>query len=378
MSLVLLIGAGLFARGLQQALSIDTGFSADGVGVATADVGLARFDTLRAAQYYSAVLDRLKREPGITHAVWAATLPLSGDVNSESFTVDGYVARQDEQLEAEIDAVTPGYFQAFRIPLVSGRDFAETDVAGAPLVAIVNETMAKRYWPNADPVGKRLGFARGRFATVIGVARDVAYHRLREEPRPFFYVPLTQRMQSSGLWSMVLLARHASDADAAAAAVHRVLRATSTEVPVFEIGAFSDRANAVVLPQRLGATLLGVFGLLALVIASVGVYGVIAFAVQQRSREIGIRMALGAKPAEVVGFMLRQSMTSVIAGLVVGLVLARAVTGVLSTFLYGVSQTDAATFGGTSLVLVVTALLASYLPARRATRIDPVRTLRSD
>jgi predicted permease len=288
------------------------------------------------------------------------------------------VPRAGEQLEMEVDAVTPRYLAAFDIPLERGRAFTAGDDAAAAHVVIINETAARRYWRDGDALGRRIVFAGGDTATVVGIMRDSRYHDLREEPRPFAYGPLAQHLAGPGLYPMTLVARTTGDPAAMLGAMRRVLHESGPEVPVYDLSTFGELAGHAILPQRLGASVLGAFGILALVIAAVGVYGVVTYAVSRRAREIGIRIALGARAPAVIRLMLVDSLAAVAAGLACGLVLAAIATRAMASLLYQVSATDAATFAASAAVLLAVAAAAAMVPARRAAQVDPVRALRAE
>jgi predicted permease len=376
LSLVLLVGAGLLGRSLRRALATDVGFDGGRVAVATADVGLAHYDSTRARRYYDDALERVRRAPGVLDAAWATALPLYNGQDTESYSVVGEPPAADEQPETEVGTVGADYFRVFGIRIVAGRAFSPSDDAHAPHVAIVNETMARRHFGGAA-LGRRIAFSRDT-ATIVGVAHDIAYHELREKPRPFVYRVMAQRIASDGLGPVSLAVRSAGEPSLVEGVIARALADVGHDVPAYDFGSFEDRSGHAVLAQRAGASLLGVFGLLALAIATVGAYGVVAFAVGQRTREIGIRMALGARAGDVVRMVLAESLRYVVAGIVLGLALAAVASRALAAFLVDVSPTDAATYAAMSLALVAAGLVAALVPARRASRIDPARTLKAE
>ncbi|HKG91127.1 MAG TPA: ABC transporter permease [Gemmatimonadaceae bacterium] len=389
LSLVLLVGAGLFARGLQRALSLDTGYRAlDQVALAGASTGLTRWDAPRAAQFYRDVVARLEATPGVRAAAWTEMVPLSGEVNRESIGVPGYVPRPRERMSVELNIVGAHYFDAVGLAPSRGRVF---DAAVGALInqgppeAVVNESMAKRYWPTADAVGQQLR-VMGLSATVVGVVPDARYHRLDEDARPYLYLSLEQAVaagHSPGTIALVVRAAGGgggggADPEQIVPVMLRELAAAGPEVPVIRAGAFADHFGQLLAPQRIAALVLGLFSALALLIAAVGISGIVAYAVAQRTREIGIRMALGARPAAVVRLVLAGSVKRVLLGVAIGLALATALGRAAQGFLYGVSATDALTFSATALLLLVVGAVAALLPARRATRVDPAQALRSE
>jgi predicted permease len=377
LSLVLLIGAGLFTRSLQRALATDLGFDGTNVATASVNLGLVRYDAPRAARFFDEMTRRVSRIPGVHAAGWGMMLPLSPENNTESIAIDGYPRQPGERLVAEVNVVTAGYLRAFRQRLVRGRLFDERDDAQAPRVIVVNETFVRRYLAAGDPIGRRVSILDLPF-TVVGVMRDIKYHDLREEPRPFVYGNFTQLVAYAGLYPVTLVAHVRGDLDVAAAGLARAIVDYDPIVPVFGIGSFDELAGQAVVPQRVGASVLGAFGIVAMIIAAVGVYGVVAYGVSQRTREFGVRMALGASAPGVLRLVVGENLVSVGIGLAIGLAIAAAATRALESLLYGISPTDALTFSGASAMLLVVALVAAFIPARRATRVDPVSALRAD
>ena len=376
MSLVLLIGAGLFVRSLQHALATDLGFRADGVALAAVDPGLVQLDPDRAYGYYEEVDRRIAAIPGVVSVTRATTVPLSGDENFESARIEGYVAGADERIALPLNYVGHDYLRTLQIPLVRGRPFEVRDTRASPKVAIVNETLAERYWAGQDPVGRRL-FMSTDTITIIGVARTTRYVELGETPQPHVYLLFAQH-PDSWLSRTALLVRTAGDPERHLGIIRRELTAAAPEVPVVSLGTFGDQLNALLLPQRAAATLLGAFGILALLVAAVGIYGVVAYGVSRRTREIGIRMALGARPMGVLGLVMGEGLTRVATGVLIGLALALASSRIAETLLLGVSRTDPLAFAGASLILLAVAAVATLVPARRATAIDPSSALRSE
>lgn len=375
--LVLLVGTGLFVRSLRNAMVEDPGFRTEDLVFAGVDLGLARYDEAGGERFYTQVAERVAALPGVEAATWAVTPPLSSDRNWESFDVDGYEPAPDEQLEVEINAVGANYFRVLDIPIRRGRAIDHGDRAGRPFVAVINETMAARYFPERDPVGQRLGLV-GRDAVVVGVARDAAYGRLGETSRPYVYVPLLQVMESYGLGPASLIAHAPAGAAGTLSAVREVIAGFDAAVPLFALADIGDLYAAVLLPQRLGAGLLAAFAALALTLALVGVYGVVQFIVAQRTREIGIRIALGAGRESVMALALRAALAAVGLGIVLGAALAVATAGAASQFLFDVGTTDGLTYGVTALLLLAATVAAAYVPARRAARVDPMEALRHE
>jgi putative ABC transport system permease protein len=271
--------------------------------------------------------------------------------------------------------VSPGYFSAMRVPLVKGRYFDERDVKGAAETVIVNENLAQRFWPNQDPLGRRL--ERGDkepWRTVVGVVKDSKEFSVDNEPPISIYHPHEQ----IPIPTMFLVVRSSSDPYQLVPSINKEIQSLDPEIPAFEIKTMTERVSESLARRRFSTFLLGVFAVVALLLAVIGIYGVIAYSVTQRTQEIGIRMALGAEPSAILKMILRQSLVLVIAGITIGLITAFGLTRFMSSLLFGVGQTDLLTFALPPVVLLVVALLASLLPARRAGTVDPVTALRSE
>ncbi len=377
MSLLLLVTAGLFVQALRSALATDLGFDPDGVVVADLNLRAQGFDDARSAEFHRRVVERISALPGVESVGVAEFAPMSGTTMS----VDVETPERPNPaptpghtpMNAAYTAVDPGYFRALRIPLVSGRGFTAADRKGGPPVVVVNQTLAGRFWPGQNPVGRRLRVFREEHE-VVGVARDAKYQALDQEPTSFLYLPLAQ----AGADRMTLFVRARTEPGPTLAAVRREVAALDPDVPLQQAMPFSAMVGMGLFPQRLAATLIGAFGLLGLALAAVGIYGVLSFHVGQRTQEIGVRLALGAAAGDVVGMVLRQGLRLVAVGMAVGLAAALAATRLLTSLLHGVSATDPATFLAVPALLTAVALLASWLPARRAARVNPMTALRAD
>ncbi len=376
-SLVLLTGAGLFARTLHKARAIDTGFSADHILVLSVDLLSARYAESTGMELYRGLLERVGRLPGVVSTTWAGDVPLAVRRLLIRFVKgERDVVAEHEWMRAECNVVGPRYFATLRIPLVRGRDFTDRDNDTAPGAVIINESMARAYWPGEDPVGKRIkvhGRARQLYE-IVGVARDVRQRSLWDNPGPYLYLPLYQRYFPE----MMLHVRVAGDPMSLLPAIRREIQAVDRELPVYDGGTLIDQITTAVSAQRMAAALLGASGVLALVLAVVGVYGVMAYDTSRRTREFGIRVALGAGRQSILRLVLRDGAVLVGLGLAVGLALAVGLTRLAAGFLHGISPTDPLTFASISLILVLAAAAACYLPALRAARIDPLTALRQE
>src|SRR5436190_18940424 len=369
--LVLLVGTGLCLRSLRNAGSIDPGFDMHKAVTASLDVGAFGYDEARGKAYYAALLERVRALPGVRAASLADHLPLSQVMRMESIEVNG-----SPQVPIDNAVVAPGYFEAMATPLLRGRGFTDQDRETSPLVVVINEAMAARYWPGQDAVGQRVTLlgphnSRKR-AEIIGVARTGKYRSLGEDPRPFFYRSLLPGYQPG----VQLVVRSEGDASAVRA-LSDVVGKLDPSMALVGVETLEEHLQVPLFPARAAGMLLGMFGGLALMLAVVGLYGVIAYAVSQRRVEIGVRMALGARPRDIVRMVVWQGLRLTIFGMGIGLALALGAARVLSSVLYGISASDPLTFGGVALALATVAALASYVPARWAARVEPIRALRA-
>ena len=375
-ALVLLVGTGLFLRALSRALAVDLGFRPEGLVTLTLDPGLVQFDRPRSVAHFMAVAAKVAELPGVRGVTWTSNPPLDGGMDREAAQVDGYTPAPDERVRLELSAVGPRYHETVGIPLVSGRGFDERDGPDAEPVVILNETAARRWFAGRAAVGSYLTMRKKRIR-IVGVARDAIYHEIGEPPRPYGYFPLLQRSGGGG-GAPTLVARVARDARAALPAVVAAARSADPTVPVFDTYTMTDRLHARLAPQVAGAWLLAVFGGLALVVAAVGIYGAVAYAVSQRTREIGIRMALGAADGAVLRLVVGRSLGFVLIGIPLGAAAAVALGRGASRFLFGIGAADPLTLATVSAVMLLAGLVAAVVPARRAVRIDPVAALRAD
>jgi predicted permease len=320
------------------------------------------------------VLQNVEALPGVESASLAMTVPLGLMGPRRGTAVEGYEPHPGEDMEFGINLVTPRYFETMRIPIVRGRAFQEGDRAESPPVIIVNEAFAQRFWPGADPLGKRVSANgdRGPFREVIGVVPTGKYNTIGEDPRPFYYVPLWQEHRGA----VALHVRTASDPGTMLSSVRSAIRGIDSTVPVFDMKTMEEQLLLTLLPARVAGILLGAFGALALLLASVGIYGLMSYAVAQQTREIGVRLALGAARRDLLRVVVGDGLWLVFIGILIGGAGALALTGSIAPLLYGITPYDPLAFAGAIGVLASAALLACYLPARRALRIDPVAALR--
>ncbi|MGH7529916.1 MAG: ABC transporter permease [Gemmatimonadales bacterium] len=374
-SLVLLIAAGLFVRTLRNAYAVDPGFAADQVLVARLDVELQGYDEARGRRFQDELLRRLEGLPGVKAAGLALNLPFGGGFDTRIVAEGTPVSEDEPGHRTDRNSVTPGYFDTMGIPIVRGRAFTRHDVATAPRVTVINEAIADRLWPGQDPIGKRLQRTRGgEPLTVVGVSQDAKYRSLFEPRRLTFYQPLMQDYQPA----VVAHLRAADGAGSLAGPLQAVVAELDPDLPVYRVETLAERLAASLAQQRAAAILVSAFGLLAVALAAIGLYGAVSFGVARRTREFGIRIALGATSRDVLRQVVVQGVRLGAWGLGIGLAGAAAVTRIIRTQLYGVTPTDPVSFATVSLILLAVCLLASVVPARRATRVDPMVALRTE
>ena len=395
LTLVLLVGAGLLGRSFQRLLDVNPGFEAESAVVMTVSMPPAQepAEQRRLAQFYQQLLERLQSLPGMIAVGGTNALPMSGDGANGTFIIEDGAspARDMAGLVRQLDALrgsgktgdadfrvsSTGYFAAMEIPLVRGRLFQDSDGADAPHAAVISQTMARRFWPNEDPIGRQIQYGNMdgdvRLLHVVGVVGDVRDQGLDAEPRPIVYANYFQRPAAAADFSIVAHAR--GDAAALTDAMRREARALNAEMPT-KFQTVKEIVSASLDNRRFSMVMLGVFAGAALLLAVVGLYGVMAYITSQRTQEIGIRMALGAQRVHMLGMIFRQSFTLVLIGVAIGIAASIGLTRLLGTLLYGVRATDIITYVGVVGLLVLATALASYIPARRAMKVDPMVALR--
>jgi predicted permease len=377
-SLLLLAGAGFFIHSFQNSAHADMGFRMDHTLMVSVDLRLQNYTEQRGQQFYEQLRDRVKNRDGVRNAAVTSFIPMGYDNAAVSVFTQGQISADKSQVESVLsNSVQPEYFRTLGVPVIQGREFNALDNAAAPRVAIVNEAFAKKIWPGQDAVGKTFQTERyGPTVQVVGLTRTGKYLFLYEQPVTYVYFPMAQRYQSSA----TLLVYSDGDPLRLVEPVRAEVRQLDSTLPLYNVTTMEAhvRFGKPLLPARLGAMLVGAFGLLGLALASVGVYGVISYSVSQRTQELGIRAALGARPRDVIGMVLRQGLSLTLAGMGIGLVLAFLLLRGLRSVLYGVGSTDTPTLAVVSVLLLLVAFVASCIPAFRATKIDPIAALRHE
>ena len=377
LSLVLLISAGLLIRSFLSVERVSPGFDPQNVLGMRLSVAGTSYKGERTEIFYRELLDRVRRLPGVKSAGIVDNLPLSGGIGWGSISIEGYQSSTgQEMIQSDARVAGTGYFETMGIPLLQGRLFDERDTDKSPAVLVIDEKMARNYWPDRNPVGGRIKFgspdSKNPWMTIVGVVGSVKQYDLESESRVALYFPASQALDST----MHLVARTTIPPSSLATAITSEVRAMDPNIPIFDIKTMDQRLSESLARRRLAMLALGVFAGFALLLAIIGIYGVISYSVAQRTNELGIRLALGASQVDVLRLVLSAGLRLTLTGIVVGIVLSFAVTRFLSSLLFGVRATDLLTFSALSLLLVVVSLLGCYVPARRATKVDPLLALR--
>jgi predicted permease len=373
LSLLLLICAGLFIRSFQRAQQINPGFNPHNVLIASYDLFSAGYSEATGSEFDRQLMAKLGTLPGVQSVALSSRVPLTFGGGSTSVKPEGYVSPANESMETQAAIITPNFLQTMQIPLVKGRDFTLQDTKSAQRVVIVSEAFANRYWPNQEPLGKQLNSdLTHEWFKVVGVARDAKENGLNEKPMPFVYLPLYQIYRSD----MIISARVAGDPLSFAKTIEKAVHELNPELVVFDVTTLEVRSQFSNFALRVAGTFVGAFGLLALVLAAVGIYGVTSYTTRQRIHEIGIRLTLGATKQDVLRLVLSHGLKLMLIGVALGLVLSFALTRFLSGLLLGITSTDALTFGSVALLLCAVTLFACFIPARWATGVDPMVALR--
>ena len=377
---VLLVGAGLLIMSHVRLTRIKPGFNAEKVLTARIAPSTKKYpDPGSRATFYTTVLDHLRNLSGVKSVGLLMNLPLSGSSMNRGFRVEGRPEpKADENVSMDYQVVSPGIFSALEVPIIRGRGFTDADSENSERVIVINQTMARRYWPNEDPLGKRMAIGESSKATswrtIVGIVGDVRHASLSEAPVPCAFTVYRQDLES---WPrMAFVIKASTDASSLTSAVRKELISVDPAQPVYAVEPLEKLLNTSLAQRRFIMLLIGSLSFIALALAMVGVYGVVSFSVSERTHELGIRMALGAKARDVLAMVLVQGMRVALLGIAIGLLAAGALTRLLSSLLFEVSATDPGAFSIVAILLGVTAAFACYIPARRATRVDPLQALR--
>jgi predicted permease len=377
MSMLLLVGAGLFARSLYNLRSVDPGFQVDRLIAFSIDPSLSGYSQDRTRQFFETLQRELSNVPGVRNVSMSEIGALSGNNWRTTVRVDGYQPKEGEDMNPSFDGVGPQYFSTMGIPLVAGREFKDSDAAGAPKVAVINEAMARYFFGDSNPIGRRFGQGGGNPTDIeiIGVARDSRSDTIREKSGRYVYIPYRQ---DEGVTSLTFYVRAAGDPAAVTAAVRQTVQRLDANLPIYGMRTMEAQVAESLFVERMVASLSVAFGILATLLAALGLYGVMSYAVTRRTREIGIRMALGAERARVLWLVLREVAALSTVGVVIGFTGALFATRRIEAQLFGITRNDPLTVAAAIVLLLLVALAAGWFPARRATNIDPMLALRSE
>ena len=374
LAVVALVGATLFLKSFERARAVDPGFAADGVALAQFDFSTAGYDAQQTDTFCRRLRDRMEQLPGASGVSYDDSVPLGfHGGNWETLEVEGYVPGPNENMKIYRDLVSPGYFDSMKIPLLEGRDFDWHDDHTAPRVMIVNQEFARRFLPNRGVIGHKV-HGWGEWFTIVGVAKDSKYHRVTENPQPYFYIPIRQIFRPE--YGLTFHVRTSGNVSEAIAALQREAAAIDPAITIFDAQSMTEYISASLFGAKITANLLSLLSGIGLFLAAMGLYGVMAYSVAQRTREFGVRVAMGARRRDILTLILRESTKLTLLGTAVGLILAAVSTQIIAHQIYSVSPLDPVTFGGVGLVLIAVAFAASYIPAHRAARVDPMVALR--
>ena len=375
-SLVLLVGAGLFLRTLSNLRHVDVGFNPQNLVLFRVNPQLNRYDDERTKRLYDDLAENLRAAPGVRAVTGSNPALLSGSVNGTGIFVQGRTYAPDSQVDINRLVVLPGFFEVMGIPVLTGRGFTERDDDKAPKVAVLNSAAVRKYFPGENPIGRRFGSSPEENSTmeVVGIVRDVKYNSVRDEAPPTMYVPYRQT-RGGGVMMEV---RTAGDAVSAMSGIREAVRRIDSNLPVMDMSTQMEQIERRFLQEKLFAQANAFFGGLAVLLAAVGLFGLMSYSVARRTNEIGIRMALGARSQDVLSLVMRESMTLVIVGIVIGLAVALGASRLVSTLLFGLAPTDTVSMAAAVLVMIVVSAIAGYLPARRASRVDPMVALHQE
>ena len=375
-TMVLLVAAGLLTRSLMAAQHVDIGFRTGGLAIVSTEMGMIGYDDARAKEFYDRALERVRAMPGVESAALAERLPFSINYNRNGIFLPDRQGPDDKGLVIDVARVSPEYFATLGVPIVQGRNFASVDTPTSPGVAIVNEALARKYWPGQDPLGKRFRVTTydGPEFEVVGVSADYKVSTVGETSTPYIHYAVSQRLGNGE----EIIARTRGDAGALVAAMRRELTALEPNVLFLDNQTMDAQVAATLLPAKAGAISVSAVGVVAMLLASIGLYGVIAYAVARRTREIGIRMALGAKPRRWSAWSCGRASALAAVGVAVGSLLALGAAKAVAGALYGVSFVDPVAWSAAIVMLLTVSTLANVIPARRASVVDPSSALRSE
>jgi predicted permease len=371
LSMLMLVCAGLFIRSLLHAQSNDPGFDSNGVLLASMDLRTIGYTPSAGIEFERQLLAKIEGLPGVVSATFSNWVPMGSGKHTETIDVEGYVPRPHESMDVQRANVGPNFFRTLRIPLAEGRDITEQDMPKSSQAIVVNQALADRYWPGQKAIGKRIRI-REQWRTVVGVSRNSIYARMKEGPQPQVFIPQFQDFYQD----TCILTRTTGDPQSLIAAVEKTVHEMSADLALYGITTLKSTVRLASILEQIAATVVGILGVVALALATVGIYGVVAYTTSRRTREVGIRIALGASKAQIYQLVLSQGLRLVIIGLTVGIALALALARYLRSMLFGVTDTDLLTFVAVAILLTVVALAACCIPARRAANTETTWALR--